>query len=147
MWQLPAGRAREGGECLMKCFALVTSALWALSSVVQAAQIPPAPVPDPQVHVQVLPATAEVALFHCVRYKDERNIHPCAVPMIVSVPDPCPDPCSCQRGCVFVKICVPPCGCHEVKCRRNGERLCYDFGKYEVEVTSRRGVVVVDYDD
>jgi hypothetical protein len=133
----------------MKCFALVCGALCALSSVASAAQMPPAPIPDlqMQVQVQVLPGTAQVALYDCVKYKDERNIHPCAVPMIVSVPDPCAGPCDCGPRCVFVKICVPPCGCHEVKCKRHGEKLVYDFGKYEVEVTSRRGVVVVDYDD
>ena len=134
----------------MKCFALVGSAVWALSSFVQAAQMPPAPIPE-QGTATVQPAGAPVTLFECVKYKDSRNIAPCAVPMIVSVPDPCACKsacnCCCEPKCVYVKICVPPCGCSEVKWKRHGEKLVYDFGKYEVEITSRKGVVVVDYDD
>jgi len=142
-----AGRL-EGGLELTKCFALAGSALLALTAAVGAAQVPPAPIPETGTAV-VLPAEAPVTLFECVKYKDQRNIAPCAVPMIVSVPDPCASPCDCACGprCVYVKICVPPCGCAEVKYKRHGEKLVYDFGKYEVEITSRKGVVVVDYDD
>jgi hypothetical protein len=128
----------------MKSLVLVSCVLLALSTSAGAKQMPPAPIPDST--VTVMPATAEVTLFDCVKYKDERKIHPCAVPMIVSVPDPCAGPCDCGPKCVYVKICVPPCECPEVKCRKNGDKLIYDFGKYEVEITSRKGTVVVDYD-
>jgi len=134
----------------MKCIALVGGAVLALSSVVQAAQMPPAPIPE-EGTATVMPAGAPVTLFDCVKYKDRRNIAPCAVPMIVSVPDPCACrsacDCSCGPQCVYVEICVPPCDCPCVKWKRCGEKLVYDFGKYEVEITSRKGVVVVDYDD
>jgi hypothetical protein len=34
-----------------------------------------------------------------------------------------------------------------VTCKRGGEYVKYDYGKYRVEITSRKGVVTVDYDD
>lgn len=92
-----------------------------------------------------------VALYNCVRYKDECNVAPCAVPMVVMVKDPCDcncDPC-CAPKCVAVQICVPPCSTcpPQVCCKRGGEYVSYDYGKYRVEITSRNGVVTVDYDD
>jgi len=96
---------------------------------------------------------AAIPLYHCVRYKDERNIAPCAVPMVVMVKDPCAtcDPCNpcAAPQCVAVQICVPPCSeCPpRVTCRRGGEYVKYDFGKYAVKITSRKGVVTVNYDD
>lgn len=101
-------------------------------------------------------------LYHCVEVEDRHNIHPCAVTKIVSVMDPCPQTCNtgcgtcdscnscgscCPPGCVFVQICVPPCGCPEVKVSRRGKKVKYDYGSYEVEIYSDDGVVKVDYDD
>jgi hypothetical protein len=89
-------------------------------------------------------------LFECVRYRDCRKIAPCAVPMIVSVKDPCAcyNPCDCcaTPKCVNVEICVPPCDCADIRVTRNGNKVRYCFGKYAVEITSRRGCVIVDYD-
>lgn len=113
---------------------------------------PPEPAPDASMQPEMMspgPAGA-VPLYNCVRYQDLRNVAPCAVPMIVSVPDPCAssDPCSCcAPPCVNVQICVPPCGCPEVKVSRRGTRIKYDYGKYAMKITSRRGVVTVNYDD
>ena len=99
------------------------------------------PTPDPV-------STQKVELFKCVRVQDVRNIHPCAVPKIVSIANPCYDPCdACSERCVNVQICVPPCGCPDVKVSRRGTRVKYDYGKYAVKITSRRGVVTVNYDD
>jgi hypothetical protein len=78
-----------------------------------------------------------------------------AIPQIVMVKDPCKVPCDpcnpCATPaprCVAVQICVPPCSpCPpKVTCRRGGEYVKYDFGKYRVEIRSRRGCVTVDYD-
>lgn len=88
-----------------------------------------------------------VELYRNVRYRDERKISPCAVPMIVMVPDPCIDRCDpcVERRCVAVKVCVPDCEpC--IKVSRDGYRVKYDFGKYAVTLTSARGRVLVDYD-
>jgi hypothetical protein len=112
--------------------------------------------PMPAVGAEPVPATATVVtLYPNVRYKDERNIAPCAVPQIVMVKDPCPpvcDPCNpCATPpvqCVAVQICVPPCSpCPpKITCKRCGEYVKYDFGKYRVEIRSKKGCVTVDYD-
>jgi len=96
------------------------------------------------------PMAQGVVLFQCVRYKDLDNIAPCAVPKIVMIKDPCAccDPCSCCKPmCVAVKICVPPCGCVKVSCNKDGSKVKYDYGKYEIEIKSKNGKVTVDYDD
>ncbi len=101
----------------------------------------PAPVPD---------AGAAVELFHCVKYKDLDEMSPCAVPKIVSVKDPCAccDPCGCcGPKCVYIQICVPPCGCEEVTCRKDGDRVRYDYGKYAVDIRVKDGYIEVDYQD
>jgi hypothetical protein len=121
------------------------------------------PVPDavsasaapegPAVGTVPVPAqSVAIPLFQCVKYKDQRKIAPCAVPMIVMVKDPCAkcDPCNpcAPAACVAVQICVPPCSTcpPKVCCKRGGEYVSYDFGKYRVEIRSRNGVVKVDYD-
>ena len=75
---------------------------------------------------------------------------------IVMVKDPCPAPCDpCNRcatpapKCVAVQICVPPCSTcpPKVTCKRCGEYVRYDFGKYAVDIYSNRnGTILVDYD-
>lgn len=117
---------------------------------------PPAPGGAPPAEA---PSVGAPKLFHCVKVKDPDHIHPCAVPKMVKIVDPCWKPCKPKCGCcqttccpppppcVYVKICVPPCGCERVKCSKNGRRVKYDYGKYSVEVESRNGQVVVDYDD
>jgi len=118
------------------------------------------PVPDvassaqgPAVGAVPVPTqSVAIPLYHCVKYKDQRKIAPCAVPMIVMVKDPCAkcdqcNPCA-PAACVAVQICVPPCSTcpPKVCCKRGGEYVSYDFGKYRVEIRSKNGVVKVDYD-
>lgn len=91
-------------------------------------------------------------VYQNVRYRAVRNIAPCAVPMIVSVQDPCycADPCNACAGpkCVNVEICVPQCPCPPKVCTSKcGTQTTYDFGKYAVNITSRKGVVTVSYRD
>ncbi|QDU80918.1 hypothetical protein Pla110_26540 [Polystyrenella longa] len=116
------------------------------------------------VYSEQVVSSTPMQLYHRVEVEDRHNIHPCAVTKIVSVLDPCPPTCCatncgscdscnnscgscCPQGCVFVQICVPPYGCPEVKISRHGSKVKYDYGSYEVELTSRNGVVEVDYDD
>jgi hypothetical protein len=106
------------------------------------------PVPGSQ---PVLAQGSIITLYPNVRYKDERRMAPGAVPQIVFVKDPClsgPRNRGCEPRCVAVQICVPPCSTcpPRVVCRRGGEYVKYDFGKYQVEIRSRRGCVTVDYD-
>ena len=96
-------------------------------------------------------AGGAVPLFHAVRYKDLDEMAPCAVPMIIQVPDPCAchDPCNCcAPQCVSIQICVPPCGCApRIKSNRRGDRIEYCFGEYSVDVRVKRGYIEVDYQD
>lgn len=89
-----------------------------------------------------------VELYECVRVVRERNIHPCAVPKIVAVPNPCYDPCNVccpQPKCVFVQICVPPCGCEQVCCAKHGDGLVYSYGGCAVRVVTRGERIIVTY--
>ena len=150
---------------------LTASVVFAAEGPTLYAQAPLEPVPD-AVSAQGIPSyadgsyangpavgaipvptqTVSIPLFQCVKYKDQRKIAPCAVPMIVMVKDPCAkcDPCNpcASPPCVAVQICVPPCSAcpPKVTCRHGGEYVKYDFGKYRVEIRSRKGVVKVDYD-
>jgi hypothetical protein len=137
-------------------------AAFAVDGPVLVADIPAIqPIPDaavsgaPALGAQPVPVQGApaLALYTNVRYKSERKVAPCAVPQIVMVKDPCAkcDPCNpcAAPQCVAVQICVPPCPpCPpKVVCRRGGEYVCYDFGKYRVEIRSKKnGCVVVDYD-
>ena len=94
--------------------------------------------------------SADATLFSNVRVRGARNIAPCAIPVVVQVPDPCAcrDRCGCApRPCVNVQICVPPCGCPTVCVTRHGNKTRYDYGKYAVNVITLNGRIVVDYDD
>lgn len=110
--------------------------------------VPPGPI---SANAQPMPMSSGMPLYDCVKYHDRHNIAPCAVPMVVAVKDPCAkkDACGCcaPPKCVMVKICVPNCGCPKVCCKHDGARVRYDYGKYAVNITSKHGVVVVDYDD
>lgn len=89
-----------------------------------------------------------VELYPCVKYEDCDNAHPCGVTRIVKIVDPCWDRCDCcEPPCVYVAICVPPCGCPKVDVDDHGRKITYDYGKYEIEIKSKKGVIRVDYDD
>lgn len=91
-----------------------------------------------------------LALYPRVKYHDKRHIAPCAVPMVVAVRDPCAkrDPCATcgPPPCVLVEICVPPCGSPKVCTKHDGVRVRYDYGRYAVNITSKHGIIWVDYD-
>lgn len=128
--------ARLSGACL----ALVVGS----SSFLNAQEL--APVPEHPSFV----STAPTALFTNVCYKDLREMSPCAVEKIIRVNDPCACECECnccEPKCVYIRICVPPCGCEEVTCRRDGDRVRYDYGKYAVDVRVKDGYIEVDYQD
>ena len=108
-----------------------------------------------------------VPLFTRVEVEDRHNIAPHSVRKVVAVLDPNgplpprgplarlfarrhADPLACAAcppGLVFVEICVPPCACESVRVTRGGAHVKLDYGKYEVELTTRDGYVKVDYDD
>lgn len=88
-------------------------------------------------------------LFQAVKYVDKHEMHPCAVTKIVRVNNPCLGKHSCntccEPECVYIQICIPPCGCETVRCRKHGDRVRYDYGKYAVDVRVKKGFIVVDY--
>ena len=100
---------------------------------------------------QPQPMSPAFTLYPNVKYIQCRNQHPCPVPMIVSVKDPCSlcDKCNPCPTCVNVQICAPPCDCPcKINCNRDGSKVCYSWGKYSVTITSKKnGQVVVDYND
>ena len=80
------------------------------------------------------------------KVRGERNIASNAVPVIVSVPNPCYDKCDPASGpCVNVEICIPPCKTASVKFRRQGDKMIYDYGREEVSITTRRNDILVAY--
>jgi hypothetical protein len=89
-------------------------------------------------------------LFTRVKYKDNpKNVHPCAVPIVVQVLDPCTPKkggSCCGPQYVYVQICVPPNECPDIKVSKNGRKVKYKFDGYQVEVESKDGYVQVDYD-
>lgn len=125
-------------------------------SAVDLTPIPAAPgtiLPAPQPHIvadgPVYVDAAPEPLFECVKYVDKHEMHPCAVPKIIRVNNPClgKHDCNscCEPPCVYIQICVPPCGCEEVKCKKQGDKVRYDYGKYAVDVRVKKGFIVVDY--
>lgn len=130
----------------------------AATSVAYAGRQDLTPIPDPSVSGVVIhesaafvdPASVAIPLYTNVRVKDRHEMSPCAQPKIIAVKDPCAcdDPCDCcPTPCVYIQICVPTCGCELVSCRRDGDRIRYDYGQYAVDVRVRRDHIVVDYQD
>ncbi len=86
-----------------------------------------------------------VAAYPHVRVGDPHKVAPGAVPVFVAVRDPN----TCRKGpagLVFVPVCLPPCPPCKVSVNRLGNKVELDYGKYEVDLISRNGVVIVDYD-
>lgn len=112
------------------------------------------PVPEPYSILPVPAGGAEfqtVELYHRVKYEDLDNVHPCAVKKIIAVKDPCAreQVCgTCAPPCVYVMICVPPTDRFEYDVKRKDHsKVEYDYGDYEIEISSEDGVVHVNYDD
>ena len=75
-----------------------------------------------------------------VRYKDRQNIHPFSIRQTLYVP------CRNGFGTIAVDVCAPP-NCPQVKVKRRGKKIEYDYGDYEVDIIQDDGEVLVDYDD
>jgi hypothetical protein len=121
-------------------------------------QPPPEPVPSPMPSAALPSAPLDrqlsygsivsepVSLYPHVRVKDGDDVAPGAVPIVVAVRDPN----TCRKepaGLVFVQVCVPTCPLCKVRVNRWGTEVKLDYGKYEVEIRSRNGLVTIDYDD
>ncbi len=136
-------------KILVCLFGLYVAAAALPASAGQLLPVPeyPAPVPD-EPYVYELSAAPAVPVSHNVKYKDLDEMSPCAAPKIIVVRNPCADPCDpCEPECVAIQICVPTRGCELISCRRNGNRIRYDYGKYAVDVRIKRNYIEVDYQD
>lgn len=97
--------------------------------------------PLPPIPMQVTYPPQVIPLYPNVKVRTPNRKDPCSVTQIIQVPNPCAGRCDP----VYVKICVPPCRCPYMTVGRFG-RITYDFGKYRVQIASRNGLVIVDYD-
>ena len=88
-----------------------------------------------------------VPLATCVRVEDECNIAPNAVPVIIAVRDPNTCVHDVSERLVFVQIFVPPCRLRNLQISPCRTRISLDYGRYEVEIRSGNGLVLIDYDN
>lgn len=88
-----------------------------------------------------------VPLATCVKVEDECDMAPNAVPTIIAVRDPNAPVDHCHPQMVYVQICVPPCPPRSLKISPCQTEIKLDYGRYDVEIKSRNGVIVVDYDN
>lgn len=137
----------------MRVYSLL--ALLALAGATFAADEPPLPIPDtPPTPVTPAPATpivpvpdssssgAPIVLYDCVKVEDRDNIPECAVPVVISIPDPCNSCC-----CRYIEVCVIPDCEPRVHTSPSGRKIEYDYGNFEIEIVNRKDYVVVNYDD
>ena len=104
------------------------------------------PVPQPLHHVGEI-VCCRVPLATVVRVKGADNICRHAVPAVVAVRDPHLCGHEPVERVVYVQVMVPPCPPRKVEISpcRTRVQLCFD--DYEVEITSKSGVISVEYDD
>lgn len=118
--------------------------------------LPPAPVyPAMPAYPHAAPAPfqlgqfidCQVPLATCVQVEDECNIAPNAVPVIVAVRDPNMCVHETIERLVYVQIFVPQCRLRDLQVSPCRTRVSLDYGRYEVDIKSGNGVIVVDYDN
>ncbi len=103
--------------------------------------------------VQMLPhqigeiVDCQVPLATSVRIEDEGNIAPNAVPVVVAVRDPNICAHECHERLMYVQVFVPPCPLRGLTISPCRTRVSMDFGQYQVDIKSKEGVIVVDYDN
>jgi hypothetical protein len=91
-----------------------------------------------------------VRLETCVRIKDADEVAPWAVPVVVVVRDPHLSrfgSCDCIERLVYVEVLVPPCPIQRMRVSPCKTKIRLDYGRYEVDIVSRGGVIEVDYDN
>ena len=88
-----------------------------------------------------------VPLATGVRIEDECNIAPDAVPVVVAIRDPNMRAHECHERLVYVQVFVPPCPLRGLTISPCTTRVGMDFGQYEVDIKSKDGIIVIDYDN
>ncbi len=104
------------------------------------------PVPDTnftETENQPRKLTANIELYSgCIVVKDVENIQRCSVPRIVRVINPCKD--SCDKY-VYIEVCIPQDKCYIEL--RVGKKVKLVFIDSSIVITSKNGVITVDYND
>ena len=114
---------------------------------------PVAPAPGNFGHVPHQPGDIVACPVHletCVKIKDIDEIAPGAIPVIVAVRDPHLakfGSSRCVEQLVYVEVLVPPCPLQRLKVSPCKTKIRLDYGRYEVDITSRNGVIEIDYDN
>lgn len=94
--------------------------------------------------------TCNVTLEPHVVIEDACEVAPNAVPVIIAVRNPHLGRYR-SRGCVeslvYVEVLVPPCPPQRVRVSPCKTKVRLDYGRYEVDITSRNGCVEIDYDN
>ena len=94
--------------------------------------------------------TCPVPLTACALVRDECRIAPNAVPTVIAVRNPelgrfrSRD---CIEECVYVQVMAPPCPPQRVRVSACRTKVRLDYGRYEIDVVSRRGGIEIDYDN
>ncbi|MFO1095144.1 MAG: hypothetical protein U0992_17830 [Planctomycetaceae bacterium] len=145
---------------LVVCFA--AAGLVSIAAVGATPELPPLPAPEtaavPTLATTPTPATPlvptpdsnaspsksapPIVLYTNVKVEDRHNIPECAVPIVISIPDPCQPGC-----CRYIEICALPDCKPVVTTSPSGRKIEYDYGRFEVEIYNRSRYVVVNYDD
>ena len=89
----------------------------------------------------------QVLLATCIKVEDECNIAPNAVPMIIAVRDPNMCVHEIYERLVYVQIFVPACPLRDLQVSPCRTRISLDYGRYEVDIKSANGMIVIDYDN
>ena len=114
-------------------------------------QLPPPPAPgslDHLPHEIGCVVTCPVPLATCVEYRDTCEIAPGAVPAVIAVRSPHIGRFRrCVEEIVYVQVMVPPCPLLRTKVSPCRTKIRLDYGRYEIDIVSRNGVVIVEYDD
>ena len=94
--------------------------------------------------------TCPVVLEQHVVVKDCDEIAPDACPVVVAVRAPTLGRYrgrDCQERLVYVEVMVPPCPLQRLRVSPCKTKVRLDYGRYEVDITSRNGCVEIEYDN
>lgn len=92
--------------------------------------------------------TCNVPRFAHVIVKDKDEMAPNAIPVTVAVRSPHLGRFrTCVEEVVYVEVWVPPCPLQRVRVSPCKTKIRLDYGRYEVDIVSRKGLIEIDYDN
>lgn len=94
--------------------------------------------------------TCDVPLAAHVRVRNADEIAPGAYPIVVAVRSPHLAPWGspgCVESLAYVQVFAPPIPLRELSVSPCRTRIVLDYGKWEIRIRSRDGLIEVEYDD